>query len=469
MLKLISTILFILSALPHIASARVLLFPNGSRAPGELGALMAGAQVALASGTEAVWYNPAGMAKEGRTVLTAAGVGAELQDVSFGSSERQAYQPLPGFISFSTSSSPLSPGHRFSYGFFLFWPTASTYSTRLVDERIVNQQSLPSNSANPLDLDALFPDGITRSESSVGTGQLRILAVGTALGYEASEWIRIGLSARWERVQFAEISESSVVYTAGETAETAGELTGFRHTSYELQGELERFVYSVGLQMDFGRLFTAGATYRLPSRSHNGNGSFGLAQSSGLQVGESGVVLTDTQDFSLIAAENLPFTLKSPGEIRLGLAMRLDSFSAELDWTRSQRLGAYQVFPSVASDPVSTQALQIDATETSLNEADHYALGLAFSVGETGSLLFGYAQDNSAVPADDALFRKVDFETISGGYYFTRGGFSGSAGLAYRFAREPGVEIPELGGDTPLSGSISIKILALMVGGSYIF
>jgi long-subunit fatty acid transport protein len=402
-------------------------------------------------------------------VLTAAGVGAELQDVNFGSSERQAYQPLPGFISFSTSPSPLSRGHRLSYGFFLFWPIANTYSTRLVDDRTVDQQNLPSNSANPLDLDALFPDGITRSENSAGVGELRILTLGSALGYEASEWLRMGLSVRWERVQFSEISESSVVFSAAESPETAGELTGFRHTSYELQGELERLVYSVGLQVDLGRHFTAGMTYRLPSRSHNGNGSFGLAQSSGLQVGESGVVLTDTQEFSLITADNLPFTLKLPGEIKLGVAMRLQSFSAELDWTRSQRLGAYQVFPSVSSDPVSTQALQIDATETSLNEVDHYAVGLAFSAGETVSLLFGYAQDNSAVPADDSLYRRVDFETVSGGYYFTRGGFSGSAGLAYRFARESGVVIPELGGDTPLSGSVSIKILALMVGGSYIF
>ena len=179
--------------------------------------------------------------------------------------------------------------------------------------------------------------------------------------------------------------------------------------------------------------------------------------------------MTDTQGFSLISAENLPFALRLPGQTRVGIALRLDSLTAELDWTRTRRLGAYQVFPAVSSDPVSSQALRIDPSETSLNQVDHYAMGLAFSFGATGSLLFGYAQERSAVPADDALFRKVDFETVAGGYFFTRGGFSGSAGLAYRFADESEAAIPELGGDTPVSASISLRSYALLVGGSYIF
>ena len=123
----------------------------------------------------------------------------------------------------------------------------------------------------------------------------------------------------------------------------------------------------------------------------------------------------------------------------------------------------------VSSDPVSTRSLQIDALKTSLIEVDRYSAGLAFSVGEAGSMLFGYAQDRSAVPPSDAVFRTINLETISGGYYFTRGGFSGSAGVAYQFAKEPATEFPQAGGESSVTANISIKSYNLLAGASYIF
>lgn len=296
-----------------------------------------------------------------------------------------------------------------------------------------------------------------------------ILTTGAAMGYEGIEGFRMGFSARWELVQFAETSESSVVYSAGGSGATTGELTGFRNTTVALLGEAERLVYTFGLQYDFGRWLTAGFTYRPPSQSHSGTGSVRLAQSSGLQVVDSGSVLTDAQEFSLVAEDHLPFVLKLPAQLKLGLALQLTSFTLEVDWLRSRKLGSYQVFPEATSDPVSTRSLQIGPLETSLHEVDRYAAGLALPVGESGSMLFGYAQDRSAVPSSDAVFRTISLETFSGGYYFTRGGFSGSAGLVYQFAKEPATEFPQLGGEPSVTTNVSIKSYALLAGASYIF
>lgn len=460
--------LLILFGFPRSLGANVLLFPNGGRAPGELGALMAGAQVALASGTEAAWYNPAGMAKEARTVLTAGGFGAELQEVRPGSGDG-AYRPLPGFVSFSTSASPPASANRLSYGFFLYWPVDHSFSTSLTDARVIAQQDIPASLVGPVNLDALFPDGIERSEYTAGFGELLVLTTGAALGYEAFDGIRVGVSVHWEHLRFTESSQSSVVFSAGGTPADTGDLTGFRQTSVTLLGESERLVYTLGIQADIGRRFTMGFTHRLPSRSHKGNGSFRLAQSGGLQVVDSGTVVSDAQEFSQIAEDGLPFVLRQPGESRLGLAWQLESFTVEVDWIRSRRLGSYQVFPTVSSDSASTRALQIDSLNTSLDAANRYALGLGFSVGENGSLLFGYARDRSAVAADDTLFRKVDLNTLSGGYYFTRGGFSGSAGLAYRSGEAPSTPFPRVDGDTTLKGDVSVKSYSMLLGGSYIF
>ena len=166
-------LLLIVVVCPQQLKARVLLFPNGERAPGELGAPMAGAQVALASGTEAAWYNPAGMAKEGRTVLSGGGFGPELHDVNINGSQVASLRSVPGFLSFSTSPSSPETRRRFSYGFFLFWPVQNEFSTQLVDDQVIDQQGLPSSLLGPLDLDAIFPEGIDRSESTSGFGELQ--------------------------------------------------------------------------------------------------------------------------------------------------------------------------------------------------------------------------------------------------------------------------------------------------------
>ena len=464
------TLTFLLMlALPQLLQARVLLFPNGERMPGEIGVFMGGAQVALASGTEAAWYNPAGMAKEARTVVSGGGFGMELQDVELDSGAAPAIRPLPGFLSFSTSPSASGAEHRFSYGFFLFWPVQNEFPTRLVDDRSIDQQGLPPTLLGPQDLDALFPDGIARSENAGGFGELSIAVLGFAAGIEIAEWFRAGVSLRWERLRFEERTDAVVAFAAGGTAENPDVLSGFQQTSAVLLGEAQRFVYTLGFQIDQGRSLTWGLTFRFPSQGHRGDGSISLAQSSGLRVTQSNQDLVDTREFLLVREQGVNFALRSPGEIKLGVAWRLDTFTIELDWTRAQRQGGYQVFPAVASGPESTRAVQIAPLRTALNEVDRYAVGVAVSSGESSSFLFGFTRDTSAVPADDPVFRKVDLNTLSGGYYLSRGAFSGSAGVAYRFGEESAVSFPQFDGATAVPGAVSFQSYSLLVGASYIF
>lgn len=215
--------------------------------------------------------------------------------------------------------------------------------------------------------------------------------------------------------------------------------------------------------------FTWGLTFRFPSQGHQGDGSITLAQSSGLRVTQSNQDLVDTREFLLVTEEGMNFALRSPGEVKLGIAWRLDTFTIELDWTRAQRQGSYQVFPAVTSGPESTRAVQIGPLPTALNEVDRFAVGVAVASGESGSFLFGFSTDPSAVPADDPVFRKVDLSTFSGGYYLSRGAFSGSAGMSYRFGEESAVNFPRADGATAVQGAVSFQSYSLLVGASYIF
>jgi hypothetical protein len=96
-------------------------------------------------------------------------------------------------------------------------------------------------------------------------------------------------------------------------------------------------------------------------------------------------------------------------------------------------------------------------------------VGVAVSSGESSSFLFGFTRDTSAVPADDPVFRKVDLNTLSGGYYLSRGAFSGSAGVSYRFGEESAVSFPPFDGATAVPGAVSFQSYSLLVGASYIF
>ena len=446
----------------------MLIFPNGERTPGELGVFMGGAQVALSSGTEAAWYNPAGMAKESRTVVTAGGFGVDVDEIRVNGSRELVVRPTPGFFSFTTS--PTSPRSfpRFAYGFYLWWPVQHELPARFEDSRLVDQGGVPPTLVGATNLNALFPQGIGRQETARGFGELRIISPGFAFGLGLSRWLRAGMSARWERIRFEERSDSRVSFAAGGLP-APDELNGFTQTSAVFQGDAQRLIYLFGLQVDFGRSFKAGLTYRLPSQNEDGSGDVFFAQQSSLTVTSGGVGVLDNSEFLFAQGDGLPFKLRTPDEFRLGLAMRFENVTAEVDWIRTGSLGSYEVFRALNGSPASTRSFQTARLTTSLNAVNRYAAGLAVAAGDNSAFLFGYARDTSGVPGDDPVFRKVDFDTLSAGYFFSRGALSASTGLVYRSAEEGAAAFPQLGGTGSLPGNVVIKSYSLRVGFSFIF
>jgi long-subunit fatty acid transport protein len=462
----LSWVLFLLLA--RDADARVLIWPNGERAPGEVGSLMAGAQVAVASGSEAIWYNPAGMAKERRTVLTANQIVVDTDEVSTGSSDGATARAGPGFLAWVTSPSQRRSAHRLSYGFSLTWPIRNRLETRLDSLARIGQEALPDALLGPLDLDAVFPDGIERSEAAQGMGELDVVSPGLALGFVIAPWLRTGLAIRWERVRLAERSQAFVGFSAEGPENSGDSLSGFSRTAATLEGEAARLNYVLGFQLDVARSFSAGLTYRFPSRDERGHGRVFLSRASALTVTRSHQVVLDTEDSFLVDQDEVPFELRTPGELRIGAAFLFDLFSIELDWIRRDALGGYEVFPALESDPAGGGVRQFPSVRTSLQATSSYALGLVLAMGRGASLLAGFAHDASGVPTDDAVFRHFDLTTLSAGYHFARGPFSASLGLVYRFGEESGVNFPDPGGGEVLSNDVSFSSYGFGLGFSYI-
>jgi hypothetical protein len=148
------------------------------------------------------------------------------------------------------------------------------------------------------------------------------------------------------------------------------------------------------------------------------------------------------------------------------LALIGTGYMVELDYTRAEALGAYDVLPASVSAPPSSVAAQAGPLRTSLQERDRFALGMAFARSNTETLLFGMATDESAVPADDAVFRRVDIGTLGFGYSRSLGRASLTWGLIYQFTLGRPVQLPMRGGEGSLDTRLSFEGLQLRLGAS---
>ena len=187
--------LFFLGALllPGSLPAQVVLFPNGGGVPGEIAPFLAGAQAALVSGPEAVWFNPAGLAKEGRTKLT---VGASLLDSShpfLGGVRGEASGVEPGFLSFGGRLTGPGSFPQFNYGLFFSETGLHEFQVPLNRREVSDQSALPPTQVGPGNLNALFPDGIGVAHHATGVGKLVVTAPGVAIGMAFARSERPGL------------------------------------------------------------------------------------------------------------------------------------------------------------------------------------------------------------------------------------------------------------------------------------
>lgn len=451
---------------PVAARCEVLLFPHGTRTPGEIGPLTAGAQVALTRGPESVWYNPAGLAMDSDSAVTAGAEMGSNQSVSIGGTRTQRFTNGGGFIALSSSPTDRRSDSRFAYGIFLAWPSGLDIRTRTARQRQIDPQELPP----VIDTGGLdnVEFGIDETSSATGQGNLRVLTAGVGVGYAPAKVFRIGIAVQWERVEFFERQEALSLFTfdnpsGGESFE------GSIHGTSEYEGVADRLVTSFGLQANLFRFVTIGLRVRLPSRTMSGRGRVFLRQSS--QASRHSDTMPDVflDDISFAGAGGLPFELRTPLVIQFGIGVVGQSVALELDFEQSEALPAYTVLPLPDSAPPSTVPVSSPPFETRLRRRLRWSAGFSIALSPSSLFLAGYRDDRSAVPDDDPVFRSVDLGLFSIGWVYRQGQVSGSLGMDYQYGNRAGVSFPTPLGDRVTKRHVRFEQLTLRFGGTIIF
>jgi hypothetical protein len=443
------------------AAARPVLLPNAGALPGELGYLMGGAQVALASSGEALWYNPAGLALETGTRLTASGSPARLQHAQAdGPATDSADSTLDG-LAYAHALGGHRGYPRFTLGLTLLQAAQQRLDTPTAATRQGTEASLPPGTLVPGgsgSINSVLPGGFAITDSGEALGELRILAPGVGLGIAAADWLRVGLAVQVQRLALDERAAGTSAYSGGAT------LDGQSQLAWVLAGDALRWTGTLGVQMELTPGVVLGIALVLPSETLRGSGRVLYQRNDELTLNAA-----STSDTVVIARNGLPFRLETPQRLQVGLAFRSDRFLVELDLYRLARQAAYEVLPATVSQPPSDIAFVLPALRTSGVPVVGTALGLAWAQSEHTSLLLAIAQDPSPVPPDDPLFRSVAVTTLSAGAYHVRGDASLSAGLVWREARAAGVLMAPPDGGQPVTSAVALREVALRMGGSLAF
>jgi hypothetical protein len=456
---------------PPPAVAGVLLVPNGAAAPGELGFGMGGAQAALASGGEALWYNPAGLANERGSRLTLSGELLRWQtSAGDGPAVTSAGLGL-GSVAYAHALGSRRGYPRFTLGLSLALTADPHLPSQIAGPRTGSAASLPpglsvdgSTWQNGTVLDGDFPSGLALSDSGDALGELRVFTPSLGLGIATSDWLRLGLALHVERISFSERLTRATTYSG---SDASNKLSGTSLLAWSVTGEALRLTPALGVQLDLSGSLLLGITLVLPAQSMAGSGHVHYQRSDAFawDVGggpqsAAGTVLVDRSGQA--------FRLDSPQRTQVGLAWRSDTFLVEFDVYRSGTVGSYTVLPAADSVPPS-DAFTLPALHTSANAVLGFAVGMAYAQSERTSLLLSLAVDPSPVPADDPLYRSVTFVTVGAGAYHVRGDLSLSIGLVLREGHENAVSFAAPDGGQAVLASATIRQVAVQFGTSLAF
>ncbi|MCH8842091.1 MAG: hypothetical protein IID61_03850 [SAR324 cluster bacterium] len=451
---------------PPCVRAAAMLFPNGQRQPGELGAGLGGAHTALARGPEAGWYNPAGMALDADTVIVAGSDLVIFRETRLGGQRTRQVGNGSGFLGFTSSIGDKRENRGLSYGLFLSWPASLENRTRSARVDRIEINDVPSI-IDPGGLD-FIGTRIDRVRSTSGQGGLHVLSTGAGFGYAFSPNVRFGLVAEWERVSYLQRSEWLTTYNVDSGSGAADSYQAIVHATAEFAGTADRTVISGGIQADFFRFLTVGISARLPSQLQGGRGRYFMRQTSSVDLRSSAAENETRFDRILIEEKGIPFELRSPLVIHLGLGFAGQTGSFEVDIIRITGVGKYTVLPLTESEPPSTTAYRPPPFRTRGKSELLWAAGLSLSLSATSTFLFGMRTDKSTVPGNDPVFRSIDLFAMTGSWLYTRGAFSASLGTEYMFGSRS-VRFPSPLGDETDKRKVDYEELALRVSGGFVF
>ncbi len=452
---------------PVSVTAGPVLLANEVRPFGLAVGGMAGAQTAAAGSVDALWANPAGLAKEPRSELYLDAGTLDSTELTVGGAGNSSIASSPGALGWVSGPTRARP--RYGFGFFLHTPTWQSESTRLDESRVVGGAGIPAPVAGGIAYDSLFPGGIQRNEHGAGTGSLSVVAPGFGLGVRVFDWLRVGTSLRLERVSLRMQEDFTQDYAATNSTGGSNLLKGVTQSSAQFAGEANRAIWTLGLQMDLGNQVILGIVSRQPSQQIGGIGQARVDRLDTVQVTQNGLQVQQATSFIHMDKDHIPFKLRDPGSVRVGAAFLFDTLVVEVDLEQTRPLAPYEVFPRLESSPPSTTSAQQPALTTRARGVTSYAIGAAFAQGNQGSWFFGFATDPSPVAGNDPIFRKVDFNRVTSGFYATRGSLSGAVRLSYATANSPAVQFPHVSDDDAVVKPVRITVWSLGLSGSYVY
>jgi hypothetical protein len=447
-------------------AAQVLIYPNGQRIPGELAGALGGASIALVTGPESAWINPAGLASDAGPALTAGADTLEYDTTTVSGRSNSRFDAAPAFAAFAWGSGGRRNEPGWGAALALDWPTFIRHRTSTGSTDTIRADKVPGQiDTGGLDV---FEDGIHTRRTGSGVGELRVLSTAFAAAYGPSDAIRFGFSVEWQRVEFLDQSASLTTYRADihDGADQSYRAHVLAESRFE--GQVDRIVPALGVQVRPITGVLLGIYARLPSRFAGGNGSVRWSQSSGaaLDSGDS----RSAPVSSLATAERAgeEFDLRTPLEAGFGLGFAGSSTSFEFDMVRSYGEPRYSVLAVPESAPPSTSVFQPRAYRTGSVPTTHWRTGFTLSVGDNAAWMLGVRDDSSDVTPDDPVFRRLDLYTVSTGWAVQRGSASASFGLFYQYSSPQHVSFPSPLGDTHSQESVDVKGLGLRLAGTWL-
>ena len=447
--------------MPFAVEGRTFLLPPETVPAGETGALLSGAQTSLSNGTEGFFANPAGLAQDTRAQASAGMELLHYQSLTV-NGNRQGQFTSPGvFFALSDSFNPRSYFHTV-YGLSIRRAPGAQYPIRLREQRTGTAESLPAGLSGTTDVNALFPGGLTVQERSEGEGRLDLLRMGLGLAMSLGPSVRVGAHMLLEWLDLSATGRIAMAYSGQETSATVDTLlTGNSWSGLAVAGHSTRMALELGLQASLAPGVEFGAVVRNPSETLRGAGSVSLQRDHQMRVtsttGATTTVILDRAGSATVEGDRLAFRLDSPREMRMGLSFKSDWMLFTLEAARISAQAAYTVLPGSVGTNTLTGAAQMPPLRTSGRGGNSLALGVVMVNGQDSSVLMGWRADQSPVVEDDPLFRQLDMNTWSVGWYRTGGRVTAALGVMYRQAQQSDLRFSSPAGVAEQNATASVQ------------
>ncbi len=365
--------------------------PNYNRLPiGHWGALEGGAYRARAKGSEAIWYNPAGIARTEGNTITANALFIEFTNVEIEglgtSTEADGFGQLPTFFGTTFDASD-SENSNFSYGFAVTTPNSYTQNVKLDQDEYNPSTTLTTHSVLDSSID------------------FSVLQPHLAFAYRSAEDWTVGGSL-WLSLTSRKSSESLGIQARDPTNALRFSQVSFATGDHE---SLDMGL-SFGGQWIISERWAVGATLKTPAIQLSHSSSFSVHLFQDLPTETNEIRFKDT---------SIDYEIKYPLTLGLGAAYTHEKWNVEIDVIFYENIGSHTVYESneqidlLNYNKISTVATQVfddlPAVKADLDYVINVAIGGHYHVNDRIAVHGGLYTDFSPVASrNDEVYSKLD-------------------------------------------------------------